>query len=90
LNGQCGIPSDAAAVSANITVAGATGPGDLRLFPTGTPTPTASAINFHAAITRANNAIAPLIGTPIGSLTVQCDINGGTTNLILDVNGYFR
>jgi PGAP1-like protein/WD40-like Beta Propeller Repeat len=90
INGQCGVPADAIAVSTNITVVGPTGPGDLRLFPTGTPTPSASAINFSTGRNRANNAIVPLTSTPLGGLTVQCDINGGTTNFIFDVNGYFR
>jgi hypothetical protein len=90
INGQCGVPSGAIAVSVNITVAGPTGRGDLRLFPAGTPTPAASSINFSAGRNRANNAIVALTSAPLGGLTVQCDISGGTTNFIFDVNGYFR
>jgi uncharacterized repeat protein (TIGR03803 family) len=90
LDGQCGVPSGAVAISANVTVVGATGGADLRIFSTGTPTPTVSSINFNAGQTRANNAILPMVGTPIGSITVQCDIPNGTTNMLLDVNGYFQ
>ena len=90
VDGQCGVPSGAVAVSANVTVVGASGRGDLRMFPTGTPVPTASVINFNAGSTRASNAILPMVGNPVGSLTVQCDIPSGTTNMLLDVNGYFQ
>jgi uncharacterized repeat protein (TIGR03803 family) len=90
VDGQCGIPAGAVAVSANVTVVGASGRGDLRMFSTGTPTPTASSINFNAEQTRANNAILPMVGNPVGSITVQCDIPSGTTNMLLDINGYFQ
>jgi uncharacterized repeat protein (TIGR03803 family) len=89
IDGQCGIPSGAVAASANVTVVGATGGADLRIFPSGTPTPTVSSINFNAGQTRANNAILPMVGNPLGSITVRCDIPSGTTNMLLDINGYF-
>jgi hypothetical protein len=48
--GVDGVPADASAVVANVTVAGPSGPGYLTVFPaptTGTPTPpTASNVNF--------------------------------------------
>jgi large repetitive protein len=90
IDGQCGVPAGAVAVSANVTVVGASGRSDLRMFSTGTPTPTASTINFNPGQTRASNAILSMVGTPVGSITVQCDIPSGTTNMLLDVNGYFR
>jgi uncharacterized repeat protein (TIGR03803 family) len=62
---------------------------DGNLYGT-TPTPTVSSINFNAGQTRANNAILPMVGNPVGSITVQCDIPSGTTNILLDVNGYFQ
>ena len=52
-----------------------------------TPVP---AINFNAAQTRAGDAIPAMVGNPVGSLTVQCDIPSGTTNMLLDLNGYFQ
>jgi uncharacterized repeat protein (TIGR03803 family) len=90
VDGQCGVPAGAVAVSANVTVVGPSGGGDLRMFPAGTPAPTASVINFNTGSTRASNAIVPMVGNPVGSLTVQCDISGGSTNVLLDVNGYFQ
>jgi uncharacterized repeat protein (TIGR03803 family) len=90
VDGQCGVPGAAVAISANVTVVGATGGADLRIFSSGTPTPTVSSINFNAGQTRANNAILPMVGNPVGSITVQCDIPSGTTNMLLDINGYFQ
>ena len=87
--GQCGIPAGAYAVSANVTAVNSSARGDFRLFPTGTPAPNTSVINFNAGRTRAANAIFALVGNPLGSLTVQCD-EIGTASFLLDVNGYFQ
>jgi hypothetical protein len=88
--GQCGVPSDAVAVSANVTVLGATRAGDLRIYPSGILPPSASAINFRAALARANNVLIAVNGAPAGSLTVRCDVASGTAQMLFDVNGYFR
>jgi hypothetical protein len=65
-----------------------TAPGDLSLFPAGTPAPLVSAINYRAGQTRANNAIVGLSGA--GALAVYCNQGSGTVHVILDVNGYFE
>ena len=88
ITGTCGVPADAAAVSLNLTVTAPTQPGDLRLYPSGSSLPLVSTINYSPAQTRANNALAVL--SPTGALSVQCDQAGGTVELILDVNGYFK
>jgi hypothetical protein len=87
--GQCGIPTDAKAVALNFTVVGPTAAGDLRLFPTGIGTPNIAAIDFRAGAVRANNAVLSLAGNPAGSLTAESDLNG-TTDFLIDVNGYFK
>ncbi|HEX3525725.1 MAG TPA: PQQ-binding-like beta-propeller repeat protein [Thermoanaerobaculia bacterium] len=86
--GQCGVPADALAVAANVTVVAPAGPGDLRIGPSGFAAQTA-AINFAAGQTRANNAIIALTGDPLGSLAVQADLSG-TVDLVFDVVGYFK
>jgi uncharacterized repeat protein (TIGR01451 family) len=86
LVGSCGIPSEARSVSVNITVAGPTDAGDLRIYPSGSPLPGSSSINFSAGQTRANNAIMPLgAGGAIDVVTSQAT---GNVHFILDVNGY--
>lgn len=85
----CGVPSDARAVAVNITIAGASDGGDLRLYPAGTGLPSSSTINFVAGQVRANSAVVPVNGF----VSVQCDMPGGSTGtvqFILDVSGYFQ
>jgi hypothetical protein len=88
--GVCGVPLDARAVAANVTVVGATDVGDLRLHPKGTAVPSASTINFIAGQVRANSVVFPIV---YGWVSVQCDMppgSSGTVHFILDVSGYFR
>ena len=89
LAGACGIPATARAIVTNLTVTGATAAGDLAIFPTGTPSPQgATAINFRAGQTRANNFIARL-GTT-GDIAVFVEMPSGSVHLIIDVAGYFE
>jgi hypothetical protein len=88
LVGRCGIPSTAWAVSVNVTVTGATGAGNLRVYPGGTPVAPASTLNYAAGQTRANSATVSL--GPAGDVSVYCGQATGTTGFILDVNGYFE
>ena len=89
LASTCGIPVTARAVVTNLTVTGATAAGDLAIFPTGTPGPQgATAINYKAGKTRANNFIARL-GTT-GDIVVFTQQPSGTVHLIIDVAGYFE
>jgi hypothetical protein len=90
VTGACAVPATAKAVSVNVTVTGPSGPGNLRLYPTGSPLPLASNINWSAGQTRANNAVVRLGSS--GSLAVRCDMPaaGAVTHFILDVTGYFQ
>lgn len=89
LAGACGVPVTARSVVTNLTVTGPTAAGDLAIFPTGTPSPQgATAINFRAGQTRANNFIARL-GTT-GDIAVFTEMPGGSVHLIIDVSGYFE
>jgi hypothetical protein len=49
--------------------------------------PTSSAINYAAGQTRTNNTVVGL--NAAGALAAQC-LPGGSTHLIVDVNGYFE
>lgn len=89
LAGACGIPATARAAVTNLTVTGGTAAGDLAIFPTGTPSPQgATAINFRAGQTRANNFVARL-GTT-GDIAVFTEMPSGSVHLIIDVSGYFE
>jgi hypothetical protein len=87
--GLCGVPPDAKALALNLTVVGATAPGNLRAFAAEAQAPPTSVINFTAARARANNAIVPL--GPTGFVAVRPDMAvAGTVHLVLDVYGAFR
>jgi endoglucanase len=88
LAGSCGVPADAQAVAANLTAAGATAGGHLRVHPAGTALPNASVLNYAAGRTRANSALVPLGAG--GQATVYCGQPSGSVQVIVDVFGYFR
>jgi hypothetical protein len=91
VGGLCSVPADARAVALILTVVQETEVGDLRLYPAGGILPTASAINFAANHTKANNAVIPLYTS--GQIAVRCDMaagSTGSTHFLVDVLGYFR
>jgi hypothetical protein len=87
VGGTCGVPTDATAVSLNVTVTQPSATGNLRLYAAGTPPPTTSTLNYVGGQTRANNAVAPLSAG--GQIAVLCAPTG-TAHVIVDVNGYFK
>ena len=81
-----GIPSNAEAVIANITVTNVTAPFDyLTIWPDGTSMPTVSNINFESGQTIAN--LQTLV---LGSNDSVLIYNpSGSVDVIIDVEGYF-
>ncbi|MGH9442853.1 MAG: PQQ-binding-like beta-propeller repeat protein [Thermoanaerobaculia bacterium] len=88
LSGQCGIPSTAKAVSMNVTAVTPTSAGSLKINPTGLAPTTATAASLASGRTRANNAIV-FLGAD-GAIVVNDGQVTGTSDFIIDVNGYFR
>ena len=86
LAGRCGIPATAKGVAANLVVSQPTAAGHLTVFPAGSSIPLASALNFRAGQTRANNAVLKL---GAGAISVHSALPG-TAQFILDVTGYFE
>ena len=85
--GQCGVPSGARAVSFNFTAAEMGSAGNLKVFPAGEPAPAVSTVNWTGStFVIANAALAPL--STSGAITVVNE-STTTTQLIIDVNGYF-
>ena len=85
--GKCSIPPDARAVAANVTVVSPTATGQISVGPSGFAGET-STLAFGAGRRRAA-AVLSLTGDPLGSLVVQANLNG-STDLVLDVVGYFK
>ncbi len=82
------IPSDAVAVTGNVTVVGQTAAGYLSVTPVSTAAPTTSTINFPIGDVRANNFTTPL--GPGGTLAVVYKAAAGKkSHVIVDITGYF-
>jgi PQQ-like domain len=88
LAGQCGVPASAKAVAANITAVGGAANGFFSVGPSGVANVT-STVNYAAGQVRAGNAVVGLTGDPLGAVWVQ-NVSTGTTNLLIDVAGYFQ
>jgi uncharacterized repeat protein (TIGR01451 family) len=90
LAGSCGIPADAEAVAANLTVVNPSLPGYIKIWPAGAPVPEAIDLSFNAGALRSNNATLSLNGG--GSIDIQATLFGASpqTHLVLDVSGYYR
>jgi BNR/Asp-box repeat len=89
--GRCGIPADAKAVSANWTIVQPQGQGFLTVYPGDGQVPPTSTLNYGPGQVRANNGMALLAGDGSGTVHALATVSGGgTTDLILDVNGYFK
>jgi virginiamycin B lyase len=84
----CGIPADAIAISANLTVTNVGASGELVVFPTDVPMPDTSAMSFRAGVTRANNAMVTLSGS--GTTFSVFNKSTATVDFIVDVSGFFR
>jgi hypothetical protein len=93
IQGNCGVPNGAQAVTLNATVVSPSRPGDVRLYPATGSAPSVSTLNYTTSETLANGAIVPLnsvsaptdddLGVVIGMVAA------GTIHLIIDVTGYF-
>ena len=88
VTGLHGIPTEATAISGNLTVTNQTKGGFVSLTPLPTSAPTTSTLNFPVGDTRANGITVRL--SPTGTLSaVYRGSPGATTELILDVSGYY-
>jgi hypothetical protein len=81
---SCSIPYTAEAYSLNVTAVPSGKLNYMTVWPTGQPQPTVSTLNSPDGRVKANAAIIPA-GTDGGVSVYATD----TTNVILDVNGYF-
>lgn len=90
VTGVCGTAQTAKAVSLNVTITNPTAAGFATFFPGG-DNPTTSTINFTAGQTLANNLVVPLSFNGLGHLSFYVSLpSGNTTDVIVDINGYFQ
>jgi hypothetical protein len=83
-NSVCGIPSNAAGYSLNVAVVPRGTLGFLTLWPSGQSQPLAATLNSVDGRVRSNAAIVPA-----GSSGAVSVFATDTTDVILDINGYF-
>jgi len=84
ITGVGGIPRDARAISANVTGNGAAADGYLTVWDCATKRPAVSTLNFSAGETVPNGAFIRLDAS--GGF---CAYSSATTDLLVDINGYF-
>jgi hypothetical protein len=83
LTGSCGVPATTKAYSLNATVVPPGPLGYLTLWPVGQPQPTVSTLNAPDASIVSNAAVVPTSSGAISAFSTD------TTDLILDINGFF-
>jgi hypothetical protein len=88
VGGDCAVPPSAKAIVVNVTVVNPTAGGHLTLYAAGSALPLASTINFRSGIVRANNAVVGVGAS--GQVSVFCGMASGSTDFVLDVNGWFE
>jgi PKD repeat protein len=85
------IPSDAFAVTGNLTVTGQTKAGYLAIGPDPADVGATSSLNFPVGDVRANGVTIPLSSATDGNLSfVYKAAAGGKADIVFDVTGYFR
>jgi hypothetical protein len=87
VSGRGGVPSNATAVTGNLTVTNATSSGAAFLGPVATANPGSSTLNFPVGDNRANGVTVAL-GSG-GTLSITYMAGSGSTDFVFDVTGYF-
>jgi hypothetical protein len=92
----CGVPfGPATAAVVNFVVVAPAGAGDLRQTPFGTPVPVASFLNYVNSGIANDNTSNGSVTTICNPATTSCgsdvtiQVDGGATDLVADVQGYF-
>jgi predicted secreted Zn-dependent protease len=89
VTGHGGVPTNATAVTGNLTVTGQTSLGYLYIGPSAANDPTSSTLNFPLKDDRANGVTVALGAGGTLSVTYVAPNSGPTTHVIFDVTGYF-
>jgi hypothetical protein len=89
VGGHGGVPSNATAVTGNLTVTGQTSSGYLFIGPAATNDPTSSTLNFPVGDDRANGVTVALGAGGTLSATFVAPTPGSIVYVLFDVTGYF-
>jgi spore germination protein YaaH len=89
VTGHGGVPTEATAVTGNLTVTGETSLGYLYMGPLAMNNPTSSTLNFPPGDDRANGVTVAIGAGGTQSITFVAPAPGPIANVIFDVTGYF-
>lgn len=90
IRGNCGIPSRARAVFANVVVVTPTAAGHLTVFPSGTTQPSVPNLNFDANEPVLGNGMIVPLSTAADDLSINLFAPpAGSAHVIVDVFGWF-
>ena len=84
VGGQAGVPADATAVVANVTVTQTSAQGYLSAYPDGAARPATSTLNFSRGETAANR-----ITTGLSAGKLDLYLLGSSAHVLVDVVGYY-
>lgn len=89
--GACGVPTNARALAANVSVVSPTAAGYVTFYPGNYPQPPTTMLSFSAGSLLSNHMILPLATTGDGTLAALASMagTGGTAQLVIDVTGYY-
>jgi hypothetical protein len=96
VQGQCGIPNGALAITGNFTIVNPTGAGHLTIYPANVAvTPDISTLNFLPGDVIANGAIVPLGPVSVAgdkdlAARISQPVDPHAAHLVIDVTGYFQ
>ena len=82
--GRGGVPTGAGAVTLNVTVVSPRDDGFATVYPCGQPVPVASNLNF-----RAGDVVPNAVVSRVGSDGGVCVFADASTQLLVDVTGWF-
>jgi len=89
VSGRGGVPTNAVAVTGNLTVTGQTTRGFLYIGPNAIANPTSSTLNFPVGDNRANAVTVALAADGSLSVTYFTTTATAQTQVVFDVTGYF-
>src|SRR5215212_9116973 len=89
--GVCGVPLTATAVALNVTIVGATGAGEVAVFPAGSPPPFVGMLAFRAG---RSQAVLQMVGIGTGGqvsfrTTIPPPPPSPKYQFVIDVSGYY-
>jgi PKD repeat protein len=89
VQGNCNVPVGAKAVFANVLAVGATGTGDIRVYPSDASTPVVATTCFDAGESAVGNGTIVPLAPSLPDLALYANPSTGNLDVVIEVFGYF-